>query len=383
MKTTDNQICSKCVLDRQNDPYITFDDQGVCNHCREYDTLVSERLLSPTDSKKKLNAMIDAIKAAGKGKEYDCLIGLSGGVDSTYLAYKVKEFGLRPLAVHFDNGWNDELAVKNIENIVNKLDIPLYTLVVDWNEFRDLQLSYLKASVVDIEAITDHAILATMYRLAMKHSIKYILSGTNIVTEAILPSSWVHNKGDSINIRAIHDAYGQVKLKTYPTIDLKKLQFAKIVYGIKSEHPLDYMPYVKSEVKKVIMQELDWRDYGGKHYESIFTRFYQGHILLHKFGIDKRRAHLSNLICSGQMSREQAIQELQLPAYDPKQEAIDKTFVLKKLGLSSEEFDKIMQLPRREHSEFQTGQTTVYDFYPWLKPARPIVRLVKKMAGWL
>jgi len=298
-------------------------------------------------------------------------------VDSTYVALMAKRLGLRPLIVHFDNSWNSELATKNIENIISTLGFDLYTLVVDWQEFRDLQRAYLKASVVDIEAITDHAIFGTLYRLAAKHDIKYILSGANVVTEAILPSHWIWNKSDHENIRDIHAQFGQVPLKTYPLFTARQKRFDMVRKKIETFDLLNYLPYNKKEVKQAITAELGWRDYGGKHYESVFTRFYQGYILPAKFGIDKRKAHLSNLIFSGQIQKQEALDELQAPIYDPAQLKEDYVFVLKKLGFSVDEFEKIMAAPRREHREFRT-EMSIYEKYPWAKGFKPVGDMVKK-----
>jgi hypothetical protein len=281
------------------------------------------------------------------------------------------------LVVHFDNGWNSEIAVKNIENIITRLGFDLYTLVVNWEEFRDIQLAYFKADVVDIEAITDHAIIATMYRLALENDLKYILSGTNVVTEATLPKNWIFNKVDHKNIQAIHKVYGTVPLKTYPffSTTLKKRAQMK---GIEVLSPLNYISYNKAEVKETITRELGWRDYGGKHYESIFTRFYQGYILPVKFGIDKRKAHLSNLIFSGQISKDQAVSELEVPPYELHQLEEDRAFVLKKLGFTSSGFDEYLQRPRREHAEFAV-ERAFFDEYRYLKGLKPLAGLIKRL----
>jgi N-acetyl sugar amidotransferase len=366
------QQCTRCVLDVKDDPSITFDRNGVCSHCTNYDELERQFVKTGEEGDRQLAAVIQEIKNSSKGKQYDCIIGLSGGVDSTYLAWQCNKFGLNPLAVHFDNGWNSELAVKNIETIVTRLNIDLATYVIDWEEFRNLQLAFLKASVVDIEMITDHAIMATMYKLALKHKINYILSGTNIVTEAILPSNWIHPKDDHIHIRAINKQFGTLPLRKFPLFNSwTKIRVA--LRGIRKVSLLNYMPYNKAEVKKFLIDTLGWRDYGGKHYESVFTRFYQGYILPHKFGIDKRKAHLSNLICSGQITREEALAELKVPAYDPVVKKSDYEFVLKKLELSGEAFEEIMQQPVRLHSQYPVHKS-IFSRYVFLKPLRPFWR---------
>jgi len=371
------QQCSISVMDTIADPNIRFDEKGICNYYYEYLEKEKTHVHSGAEGERKLQELVQAIRASGEGKKYDCITGVSGGVDSTYVALMAKRLGLRPLIVHFDNSWNSELATKNIENIISTLGFDLYTLVVDWQEFRDLQRAYLKASVVDIEAITDHAIFGTLYRLAAKHDIKYILSGANVVTEAILPSHWIWNKSDHENIRDIHAQFGQVPLKTYPLFTARQKRFDMVRKKIETFDLLNYLPYNKKEVKQAITAELGWRDYGGKHYESVFTRFYQGYILPAKFGIDKRKAHLSNLIFSGQIQKQEALDELQAPIYDPAQLKEDYVFVLKKLGFSVDEFEKIMAAPRREHREFRT-EMSIYEKYPWAKGFKPVGDMVKK-----
>ncbi len=370
------QQCGRCILDTDDDAGISFDEKGMCNHCHDFDIYKKALIFNGLEGERGLNEIVAKITKAGRNKPYDCVMGISGGIDSTYLALQAKKLRLRPLIVHVDNGWNSELAVKNIENIVNKLGFSLYTYVIEWKEFKDLQLSYLKASVVDIEALTDHAILGALYRIAFKKGIRYILLGTNVATESILPSSWTFRKADAINIRAIHKEFGQIALKTFPFIDPWTKKFYDYILRIKIISPLDYMRYIKSEVKKIIIDELGWRDYGGKHYESIFTRFYQGYILPNKFKIDKRKAHVSNLICSGQITREEALCEIKHPAYDPEQLKIDKEFVLKKLGLSQQEFEALMKLPIRKHTDF-AFEGPFYKRYPVLKLFKPLLDIFK------
>lgn len=371
------QQCSVSVMDTIADPDITFDEKGVCNYYYKYLEAERKFVNAGQEGENRLKAIITQIKKYGQGKKYDCITGVSGGVDSTYLALQAKKLGLRPLIVHFDNGWNSELAVMNIENIIRRLGFDLFTLVVDWEEFRDLQLSYLKASVVDIEVVTDHAIIGSLYKLAVSHDIKYILSGSNIVTENVLPPSWVWNKSDHINIKAIHKRFGTVKLRTYPFFNSRLKNYYTRVKGIETITLLDLMPYNKREVKKTITEELGWRDYGGKHYESIFTRFYQGYILPTKFGIDKRKAHLSNLIFSGQITKNEALRELNEPIYDHQQLKIDFEFVLKKFNLSEIQFNKILQQPPRSHRDYPYEETNIWKKYPLLIPFRGIWRMIR------
>lgn len=365
--------CSISVMDTIADKDIVFDAEGISNYYYEYRKAEAEHVVTGEAGRKKLEAIAAEIKEAGKNQPYDCIMGLSGGVDSTYVAYLAKQLGLRPLAVHFDNGWNSELSVMNIENIVSKLGLDLFTYVINWEEFKDLQLSYLKASVVDIEAITDHAIFATLYRLAGEKNIKYILSGTNVQTENTLPKSWIFPKTDHINIQSIHKVYGTVPLKTFPFMDAKVKRYYQKIKGVRSVSILDYAVYNKQAVKDLIQRELGWRDYGGKHYESIWTRFYQGHILPTKFKIDKRKAHLSDLIFSGQITKEEALAELQKPIYDAAQQKTDYEFVLKKFGLPEEEFEAIMNVPPRSHYDFDY-EKPIDQRYPILKPVKYLYR---------
>ena len=353
------QICTRCIMDT-TDPNIEFDENGVCNHCRQYDKLAEKHLFTNGIGKKKLDQITFKIKQRGKDKEYDCIMGISGGVDSTYTAYIAKKYNLRPLCVHLDNGWNSELAVSNVENIVKKLGFDLQTYVIDWEEFKDLQLSFMKAQVVDIEMLTDHAITAILYNLADKMGIKYILSGGNIVTEAIMPTSWTHRKSDLKNIRSIQKKYGAKKITKFPTASTLKIEFwYKNVKDIKMVNVLNYVPYVQKNVMTIIENELGWKYYGGKHYESIFTRFYQAYILPNKFDIDKRKAHLSTLICSEQITRPEALEYITNDSYDSTMLVGDKDFVLKKLNLSENDFEEYMKTPPKSHFDYPSDNTII------------------------
>jgi N-acetyl sugar amidotransferase len=346
--------CTLTVMDNIADPDIFFDDHGVCNYVSEYQAAAARDVFDGEAGQLKLQELATKIKSAGAGKQYDCLIGLSGGVDSSYVAYLVHQLGLRPLAVHLDNGWDSELAVMNIQNIVTELGIDLFTLVVNWEEFRDIQLSYLRASVVDIEVVSDHAIFATMYKLAKDKNIPYIISGTNVVTEQIMPKSWLYQKMDFSNLKDIHTRFGKRKLKTYPFLDFKKYVYYSAILKLVPVSILNYVDYNKKTVKELITTELGWRDYGGKHYESVFTKFYQAYILPEKFRIDKRKAHLSTLICSGQMTRADALTELDKPLYSEAELDKDREYVLKKLGLTEAEFKAILAERPRSHSEYKS-----------------------------
>ena len=345
MKEKDYQICTNCIMDT-TDPEIYFDENGVCNHCLKFENQLKKNWFPNEEGKKKLDAIINQIKIDGKNKKYDCVIGLSGGVDSSYLAYVLRKLypELRILAVHIDGGWNSELAVHNIENIVKILGIDLYTGVVPWEEMQDLQLAFFKSQLANQDVPQDHAFFATLYHVANKNSIKYFLSGGNLATESILPSSWGYNAMDATQLKAVHKKFGKKKLKKYEIVSFFK---RKIYYPYFKKfriiRPLDFLSYIKDEAKETIKKELNWRDYGGKHHESKFTKFFQAHWLPTKFGFDKRKAHLSSLIVSGQMTRDEALKELEKPLYDETELKEDKEFISKKLGISLEEFETIMQ----------------------------------------
>jgi N-acetyl sugar amidotransferase len=354
-----------------SDPGISFNAEGVCNHCLSYDEAASKILLTEEEKKKQLTKIVAEIKEAGKDKEYDCIIGLSGGVDSSYLAYCVKELGLRPLAVHLDNGWNSELAVNNIENIVKILDIDLYTYVIDWEEFKDLQIAFLKASVVDMEMLTDSAIIVVIDRIAKEKNVSYFLSGSNFATENIMPESWFYSlKHDSLNIKAISKRFGSIKkLTSYPMFSFVEFWRYNYFNKVKTVPLLNYLPYNKAEAMKFLIEKLNWRDYGGKHWESKFTQFYQVYILPQKFGIDKRRAHLSSLIVSGQLSREKGLQLISEKIYDEKLLQEDKEYLLKKFELTESEFDQLLQAAPLPHTHYPS-------FGSYIKVLRKFKRLL-------
>jgi N-acetyl sugar amidotransferase len=373
------QRCSISVMDTIADPNITFDENGVCNYYHEYKKAETNFVLTGQAGQDKLAADIQKIKDDSAGKKYDCILGLSGGVDSTYLCHLAKEQGLNPLVVHCDNGWNSELAQHNIENTVKKCGFDLFTYVINWEHFRELQLSYIKASVVDIEVLTDHAFMAVLYEQARKWKIKYVLAGMNIVTEHVLPSHWIYSKGDAVNIKAIQKKFGTKTLKalaTFPFLDYRNKKYCTDVLKMEVITPLNYIEYVYDDVKALIQEKLDWRDYGGKHYESVWTRFYQGYLLPRKFNIDKRKAHLSNLIFSGQLTREEALEKLNTPTYnslDLMEE--DLEYVIKKFGLTPEQFEQIINEPRREHKDYPT-QKGFWEQYPYLSFLKPLRKLI-------
>ncbi len=351
------------------DPDIAFDSHGVCNHCHTYDALMMEHHFGGESGKRKLAEIVENIKIAGKNNEYDCVIGVSGGVDSSYVAYIVKESGLRPFAVHLDNGWNSELAVKNIEQLLKRLNIELYMHVVEWDEFKDLQLAFLKASTPDSDIPSDHAIVSLMRQIARERKIQYILSGCNLRTETHIPRAWSQGHGDWKYIKSIHNRFGTVEIKTYPHTGLiSQLWYRATQHWVDI---LDYVDYVKRDAKRLLQEKMCWQDYGGKHYESIYTRFYQGYILPRKFGYDKRRSHCSSLICSGEITREEALEELKHEPYPVELQKQDRDYVLKKLNLTDEEFEEIMNLPRKSYWDYPSYGKSFYQ-NPLFKVANSI-----------
>lgn len=355
MKTDVYQICSHCVMDT-TDQNIVFDENGICNHCHGYKAEALKLDIDTKDKNNEIEKLFSKIKANGKGKRYDCIVGLSGGVDSSYIALLANKYKLRPLCVHLDNGWNSELAVANIHNIVKNFNFDLVTHVLDWDEFKDLQKSFFKAHVVDIEVLSDHAIFGVIMQLAKKFKVKTILSGANFSTEFIMPKNWVHRKQDLTNIKAIHKIFGSVKLKTFPQVSTLNHVISMYILGYKVFKPLNLIHYNKSVVKEILKTEVGWRDYGGKHHESIFTKFYQAHILPVKFKIDKRRAHVSTLICGGQIGREAALAELNKPLYDKTELFRDFDFVCKKLDFTEREMNEYLAAPARSHYEFASDE---------------------------
>jgi N-acetyl sugar amidotransferase len=349
------QICSRCIMDT-SDPDIVFDANGLCNHCRGWFARAEFYALPLEERSRRLETLVEEIKRRGHGKDYDCIIGVSGGVDSSFLAIKVKELGLRPLAIHVDNGWNSEKAVGNIKRILDPLQIDLSTVVLNWKEFRELQLAFLRASTPDSEIPSDHAIVAAFYDASRRHRVRYCINGINFRTEGIHVREWSQGHLDSRYIKSVYRRFTGKRLKHFPLIPVTTLVLNLVLHRPKYVFLLDYLDYEKQTAKRLLMERYGWEDYGGKHYESVYTRFYQGWILPHKFGYDKRRMHLSTLVCSGQLTRNEALREISVPAYPPDQVEPDKVFVAKKLGISREEFDAIMAAPKRRYRDYPNLQ---------------------------
>lgn len=347
-------ICNNCVMDT-SDPDIEFNDDGVCIHCIRAEKILADIALTQEESDQALQELADKIRNMSKGLKYDCVLGVSGGVDSSYTAYLAHKMGLKTLIVHCDNGWNSDIAVSNINKIVNEFGFDLITHVLNWEEFRDTQRAYIKASVVDIEVTTDHSLMAAVYKIAKKNGIKAILSGSNSATEHCMPKSWFWKKQDLRNLKSIHKKYGSLKLQNFPTLSSWQWLVARKFF-IEYISVLNYANYKKQEAMQVLEKEIGWKNYGEKHYESVFTKFYQSYILPVKFGIDKRKAHLSCLIRNGEISREEALAKLKELPYNPDTIQSDREYVLKKLGFTEDEFDEIMKQERVPHTEFPSDQ---------------------------
>jgi len=340
-----------------SDPDIEFDADGVCSHCRRAETLLPTVRWTPEASERALAEIADRVKRAARGREYDSIVGLSGGVDSSYAAYLGHKIGLRPLAVHFDNGWDSELAVGNIQRVIEGCGLDLVTYVIDWREFRDLQRAFLRASVLDTELITDHAIVAATANLAREHGIRYLLTGYNLATEHGLPRAWHWAKYDWTNIKAIHAAYGEVRLKTFPHMSaLRWNLILELGLGVRPVQLLDLVNYRRDEAAATLAREFGWREYGGKHHESLFTKFYQGEILPTKFGIDKRRLHLSDLVRNGELTRGDALAIVAEPAYEPNELRSESEYVRKKLGFDAAEWAEILAAAPRSHADFASDR---------------------------
>lgn len=375
MNRKNYQVCSRCVMDT-SDPQISFDSEGACNHCKLFDNVTSKQWYPNEEGRLLLEKIITRIKKDGENKEYDCIIGLSGGIDSSYLAIIMKDMGLRPLVVHVDAGWNSELAVYNIEQVVKHCNYDLHTHVMDWEEIRDLQLAYLKAGVANQDVPQDHAFFASLYHFAVKNGIKYIINGGNIATEGVgIPQTWHHAAMDAINLKAIHEKWGERKLKQYKTISIFHLYFYyPLIYEMKTIRPLNYMQYNKQSALEYLKKQIGYKEYGYKHNESVFTKFFQNYYLPVKFGYDKRRPHLSSMILSGQITRKQALEELSKPQYDPDELKKDFSYIAKKLRITEENLRSLIDSPNQSYDGYQN-----WDF--WYSTIKKAQSLVERLLG--
>lgn len=347
--------CTLTVMDT-TDPDITFEADGSSSWVRYY----REKVLpawNPRGHEAAFRALIDRIKADGRGREYDCALGLSGGVDSSYLACVAAREGLRPLVVHTDTGWNSDIAVRNIEAIVKTFKFDLFTVVIDWDEMADLQRAFLRAGVPNQDIPQDHVIFAAFYGLAAKHKIKWVLSGHNYACESVLPPAWGYSSADLRHLTAIHRRFGEKRLGSFPRMSSLRYGFYyTLLHGMRVAKPLDLLPYNKAQAMRELESTCGWQYYGGKHFESRWTRFFQGWWLPRRFGYDKRLAHLSSLILSGQMTREAALEELEEAPYTETMMREDLDLILRKLGISHEEWEKLLCAPVHSHDRYPKSE---------------------------
>jgi N-acetyl sugar amidotransferase len=351
-----------------SDNDIFFDSEGICNHCKDFEKIISSPKLDKKIASKQLKLLIEKVKIKGENKKYDCLVGISGGVDSCYTAYLCKKWGLKPLLIHMDNGWNSEIAVKNVKKIVDKLKLDYVSYVLDWEEFREIQLAFLKSSIVDLEIPTDIAIAASLYKTAGKYGIKYIISGGNYSGEGILPLSWgYHVLKDEKLYRHIVKTYSTQKIKKTPIVGLKGEIYYKFIKKIKYVYPLNFTNYDKDNAREFLKKEFKWEDYGGKHHESKITGFWQSYVMPTKYNMDYRRATFSSQIVSGQISREKALKELKKLPYEIEKIEIDKKYISKKYNISEIEFEKLLKNSPKTYKDFPNSKSRIQWFYSFYR----------------
>lgn len=351
------QICSNCIMDT-SDSNIVFDDRGWCDYCNNYHQDILPNWHTDERGLQELEAQIDKIKAEGRGKSHDCLIGLSGGVDSSYLTYiAVEKFGLRPLLFHVDAGWNSQQAVNNIEKLVDGLGLDLFTHVVDWNEMRDLQLAFFKAQVAHLDTPQDHAFFGALYNFAAQNKVKYVLTGANYSTECVRnPIEWHYHASDLRHLKDIQRRFGTRPLKRFPLADVTKYRlYYRFMKGLTLVKPLNNVPFIKEDAIEELVQRFGWQRYAHKHHESRFTRFYEGYWLPTKFGFDKRRAQFSSLVLTGQMTRDEALRQIALPAIDPETVAQDFEYVANKLGITVKELEALRDGPTKTYRDYKNN----------------------------
>ena len=358
----DYQICTNCVMDT-TDSSIVFDGQGVCDHCNTFLKKILPVWRNGEGREDELNSIITKIKEHSIDSDFDCIMGMSGGIDSSYLLYiMVEKFGLRPLVFHVDAGWNTQIAVNNIEKLVDSLDLDLYTEVINWEEIKDLQLSFFKSGVPHIDVPQDHAFFAMMYKFASNNNINYILTGGNYSTECIRnPIEWMYYQSDSVQLKDIQNKFGTIPLISYPMTSILWHKFyLPYVKGIKTIRPLDYVPYNKEKASNLLVKKFGFQKYPQKHFESRFTRFYESYWLVQRFGFDTRKVQFSSLILSGQMTREQALEELDKPAYSSETINHEIEFVANKLDISTEELMSYMHLRKKTYKDYKS-QNLIYN----------------------
>jgi N-acetyl sugar amidotransferase len=355
------RICSNCVMDT-TDSKITFGPDGFCDHCTTFYRDVLPAWDTGEKGRAKLMQLAGEIKRRGIGRDFDCIIGVSGGIDSSYLTYvATTELGLRPLVFHVDAGWNSQVAVNNIEKLVDGLKLDLYTEVINWEEMRDLQLAFFKSGVPHIDTPQDHAFFATMYAFAERHNVRYILTGANLSTECVRnPVEWMYYQSDSVQLRDIHRRFGTRPLNGFPiTSILRHKIYLPYVRRIRVVRPLNYVPYVKADAMRLLQERFGWQPYPQKHFESRFTQFYESYWLPKKFGYDVRRVQYSSLILTKQMSRDEALAKLERPPYDSATIHHDIEFVANKLGISVAELLGYLEAPNKSHRDYRS-QESIY-----------------------
>lgn len=370
MSIENYHVCQRCVMDT-TDVHITFDETGNCNHCSSFLQSLQKYAYQPGISEKRWLEIVEDIKKRGRGKKYDCLVGVSGGVDSSYTAHLCKEYGLRPLLMHVDNGWDTEIAVKNITSLVEKLGFDYVSYVIDWKEFKEIQLAFLKSSIVDLEFPTDIAIAAANYQIASKYKIPTILSGGNYSSEGILPLTWgYHVSYDMKLYKHIVKTYGKVKLKKVPTVGLFGSFYYKFIKGIKTYYPLNYIPFNKDEARDLLMNNYGWRSYGGKHHESTITGFWQSYAMPTKYNFDYRKATYSSQICNQQLTRDEALKLLEALPYNEEKVVAEKSYIAKKFGISLDEFEGYLNDQPKTYLDFPNNQKRnewIFNFYKKIK----------------
>ncbi len=364
MSALDYKICNRCVMDNITDVFIHFDEKGNCNHCEDYLQRTSKLIYNSEISDEQWKHILDKVKSAGKNRKFDCIVGISGGVDSSYTAHLCKEYGLRPLLFHMDNGWDTKISVKNVATMVDKLGFEYDCQVLDWEAFREIQLAFLKSSIVDLEMPTDIAILSSIYKAAAKYGIKYIFSGGNLSSEAIMPLQMGYHMYKDIRLyRHIVKKYSKKALKTIPTVGIWGEFYYKFLKNIKTVYPLNYIPYDKDKAKQFLIEQYGWEDYGGKHHESKITAFWQSYVMPEKFKMDYRRTTLSAQICAGQISRAAALNEFSHKSYDEKLIDDDKKYISKKFGISLDELEKYLSNPPKTYLDFPNNKELISFVY--------------------